>query len=225
MIFLFPTLVLIFKPFQFNFSATRILPSSCLFWAGKRLVGYLYLSYSFKREKHTQNLKEYNLRYLLAKVRTTWGKASGTGKSYVAPTVQVCVKCKFRTVHRGLHWMFKLLLLSFLFYACSGSTTAFFQQTSHFQHFVLSNNESPNAINHGGKAASMEHIHLRLRKKNGRGTGRLSFTTGNLKYSIHQEFVTRNGQFHIRFYEHFDAPTSHAAFFISLKFGSNSSGL
>jgi hypothetical protein len=30
-----------FNPFQSNFSATRILPSSYLFWAWKRLVGYL----------------------------------------------------------------------------------------------------------------------------------------------------------------------------------------
>jgi hypothetical protein len=59
------------NPFQFNFSATRILPSSYLFWAGKRLVDYLYLSYSFKTEKQKQKQKEYNLRYLLAKVRTT----------------------------------------------------------------------------------------------------------------------------------------------------------
>jgi hypothetical protein len=29
------------NPFQPNFSVTRILPSSYLFWAGKRLVGYL----------------------------------------------------------------------------------------------------------------------------------------------------------------------------------------
>jgi hypothetical protein len=29
------------NPFQSNFSATRILPSSYLFWAEKRLVGYL----------------------------------------------------------------------------------------------------------------------------------------------------------------------------------------
>jgi hypothetical protein len=34
-IFLFPMLLLIFNPFQSNFSATRILPSSYLFWAGK----------------------------------------------------------------------------------------------------------------------------------------------------------------------------------------------
>jgi hypothetical protein len=67
------------NPFQSNFSATRILPSSYLFWAGKRLVDYLSLSYILKREKHKQ--KEYNLRYLLAKVRATRGKASGTGKS------------------------------------------------------------------------------------------------------------------------------------------------
>jgi hypothetical protein len=57
------------NPFQFNFSATRILPSSYLFWAGKRLVDYLLLSYSFKREKQKQ--KEYNLCYLLAKIHTT----------------------------------------------------------------------------------------------------------------------------------------------------------
>jgi hypothetical protein len=30
-----------FNPFQSNFSATRILPSSYLFWAGKRLGDYL----------------------------------------------------------------------------------------------------------------------------------------------------------------------------------------
>jgi hypothetical protein len=30
-----------FNPFQSNFSATRILPSSYLFWAGKRLMHYL----------------------------------------------------------------------------------------------------------------------------------------------------------------------------------------
>jgi hypothetical protein len=58
-----------FNPFQSNFSATRILPSSYLYWVEKMLVDYLRLSYSFKREKHKQ--KEYNLRYLLAKVRTT----------------------------------------------------------------------------------------------------------------------------------------------------------
>jgi hypothetical protein len=69
MIFLFPTLFLIFNPFQSNFSAIHILPSSYLFWAGKRLVDYLQLSYSFKREKQKQ--KEYNLRFLVAKVRTT----------------------------------------------------------------------------------------------------------------------------------------------------------
>jgi hypothetical protein len=58
-----------FNPFQSNFSATHILPNSYLFWAGERLVDYLCLSYSFKKEKQKQ--KEYNLRYLLAKVCTT----------------------------------------------------------------------------------------------------------------------------------------------------------
>jgi hypothetical protein len=57
------------NPFQSNFSATCMLPSSYLFWAGKRLVGSFSLSYTFKREKQKQN--EYNLRYLLAKVCTT----------------------------------------------------------------------------------------------------------------------------------------------------------
>jgi hypothetical protein len=34
-------LFLLFNPFQSNFSANRILLSSYLFWAGKRLVDYL----------------------------------------------------------------------------------------------------------------------------------------------------------------------------------------
>jgi hypothetical protein len=38
------------NPFQSNFSANRILPSSYLFWAVKRLVDY-FLSYSFKRNR------------------------------------------------------------------------------------------------------------------------------------------------------------------------------
>jgi len=32
---------ILLNPFQSNFSANRILPSSNLFWAGKRLVDYL----------------------------------------------------------------------------------------------------------------------------------------------------------------------------------------
>jgi hypothetical protein len=40
-VFLFPTLFLIFNPFLSHFSATRILSSFYLFWAGKRLVDYL----------------------------------------------------------------------------------------------------------------------------------------------------------------------------------------
>jgi hypothetical protein len=53
-----------------QFFANRILPSSYLFWAGQRLVDYLLLSYSFKRE-NIENPKEYNLRYLMATLRTT----------------------------------------------------------------------------------------------------------------------------------------------------------
>jgi hypothetical protein len=42
----------VINSFQSNFSANRILPNSYLFWAVKRLVDYLELSYSEKREKH-----------------------------------------------------------------------------------------------------------------------------------------------------------------------------
>jgi hypothetical protein len=63
------------NPFQSNFSANRILPSSYLFWAGKRLVDYLF-HLTVLKEKNTEKQKKYNLRYLLAKVRTTWEKAS-----------------------------------------------------------------------------------------------------------------------------------------------------
>jgi hypothetical protein len=72
--------------------------------------------------------------------------------------------------------------------------------------------KSPDVINHGRKADNIEHIHLGLRNTNSRGTGRLNFTTGDLKV-LKQEFVTRNGPFHTQFYEQFDSPTSHAAFF------------
>jgi hypothetical protein len=44
----------VINPFQSKFSANPILPSSYLFWAGKRLVDYWLLSYSFKREKHRE---------------------------------------------------------------------------------------------------------------------------------------------------------------------------
>jgi hypothetical protein len=46
---------------------------------GGKEVGGLLVIINFKREKQKQ--KEFNLRYLLAKVRTTLRKASGTGKS------------------------------------------------------------------------------------------------------------------------------------------------
>jgi hypothetical protein len=62
-----------FNPFQSNFSANRILPSSYLFWAGKRLVDYFP---TVLKEKNMEIWKEYSLRYLLAEVRTTRGKAS-----------------------------------------------------------------------------------------------------------------------------------------------------
>jgi hypothetical protein len=40
---------LAFNPFQSNFSTTRILPYSYLFWAGKRLVDYLSILHEEKR--------------------------------------------------------------------------------------------------------------------------------------------------------------------------------
>jgi hypothetical protein len=55
------------NPFQSNFSANRILPSSYLFWAVKMLVDYP----TVLKEKNMEKQKEYNLRYLLAKFRTT----------------------------------------------------------------------------------------------------------------------------------------------------------
>jgi len=62
----------IINPFQSNHSANHVLPSSYLFWVGNRLGGLLVIILQKNIEKH----KEYNLRYLLAKVSTTWGKAS-----------------------------------------------------------------------------------------------------------------------------------------------------
>ena len=59
-----------FNPFQSNFSANRILPSSYLFWTGK--VWWITCNYpTVLKEKNIEKQKEYNLRYLLAKVRTT----------------------------------------------------------------------------------------------------------------------------------------------------------
>jgi alpha-N-acetylglucosamine transferase len=55
------------NPFKSNFSANRILPSSYLFWAVKRLAGNYP---TVLKEKNMEKQKDYNLRYLLAKVRT-----------------------------------------------------------------------------------------------------------------------------------------------------------
>jgi len=41
-----PSHIIVINPFQSNFSANRIFPSSYLFWMEKRLVNYLWLSYS-----------------------------------------------------------------------------------------------------------------------------------------------------------------------------------
>jgi hypothetical protein len=59
-----------FSPFQSNFYANRILPSSHLFWAGKGW--WITCDYpKVLKEKNIEKQKEYNLRYLLATVRTT----------------------------------------------------------------------------------------------------------------------------------------------------------
>jgi hypothetical protein len=63
--------VRIINPFQSNFSANRILPSSYLFLAVKRLVDSCNYPTILKEKKSMEKQKEYNLRYLLAKFRTT----------------------------------------------------------------------------------------------------------------------------------------------------------
>jgi hypothetical protein len=58
------------NPFQCNFSANRILPSSYLF--GRERGWWITCNYpTVLKEKNREKQKEYNLRYLLAKVRTT----------------------------------------------------------------------------------------------------------------------------------------------------------
>jgi hypothetical protein len=46
------------NPFQSNFSATRILPCSYLFWAGKRLVDYLSVVHEEKRRDRLRQRSE-----------------------------------------------------------------------------------------------------------------------------------------------------------------------
>jgi hypothetical protein len=63
------------NPFQSNFSANRIHPSSYFF--GRERGWWITCNYpTVLKEKNIQKQKEYILRYLLAKVHTTWGKAS-----------------------------------------------------------------------------------------------------------------------------------------------------
>jgi hypothetical protein len=72
MIFLFPTLFLIFSPFKSNFSATHPHTPQLLFILGQERSWWVTCNYpTVLKEKHKQEQKEYNLRYLLAKVRTT----------------------------------------------------------------------------------------------------------------------------------------------------------
>ena len=63
-----------FKPFQFN---SIFLPTpQLLFVLGGKEVGGLLVIILVLKEKTQRNRNEYNLRYLLAKARTTWGKVS-----------------------------------------------------------------------------------------------------------------------------------------------------
>jgi hypothetical protein len=68
-----------FNPFQSNFSATRILPSSYLFWAGKRLVDYLSVLHEEKRRTGSDSgAGEQTQQKNVLDVFRHW---SGTGKS------------------------------------------------------------------------------------------------------------------------------------------------
>jgi hypothetical protein len=68
-----------FNPFQSNFSATRILPSSYLFWAGKRLVDYLSVLHEEKRRTGSDSGGgEQTQQKNVSDVFQHW---SGTGKS------------------------------------------------------------------------------------------------------------------------------------------------
>jgi hypothetical protein len=60
----------LFNPFQSDFSANRIHPSPYLFW-GERGWCITCNYPTVLKEKNIEKQKEYNLRYLLAKVRTT----------------------------------------------------------------------------------------------------------------------------------------------------------
>jgi len=70
---------MIINPFQSNFSANRILPSSyipAIFLQAKPRDIQRTITCSHQNTWPAEKQKEYNLRYLLAKVRTTRGKAS-----------------------------------------------------------------------------------------------------------------------------------------------------
>jgi hypothetical protein len=60
-----------FNPLQPNFSANRLLPSSYLFWVRKEVWWITCNCPTVLIEKNIEKQKQYNLRLLLAKVRTT----------------------------------------------------------------------------------------------------------------------------------------------------------
>jgi hypothetical protein len=57
------------NPFHSNFSANRILPSFICF--GRERVWWITCNYPTVLKEKNRKKKEYSLRYLLAKVRTT----------------------------------------------------------------------------------------------------------------------------------------------------------
>jgi hypothetical protein len=68
MIFLFPTLFLILNPFQSKFLPPAYSPA--LIYVGRERGWWVTCNYpSFKREKHKQKQKEYNLRYLMTEAQ------------------------------------------------------------------------------------------------------------------------------------------------------------
>jgi hypothetical protein len=59
------------NPFQSSFSANRILPSSYLFLGWEKVLWITCNYPTVLKDKNIEKHKEYNLRFLLAKVRIT----------------------------------------------------------------------------------------------------------------------------------------------------------
>jgi hypothetical protein len=71
-----PQATLLINPFQSNFFLPTAY-SPALICFGRERGWWIACNYpTVLKKKNVEKQKEYNLRYLLAKVRTTWGKAS-----------------------------------------------------------------------------------------------------------------------------------------------------